>query len=366
MGDSPLHLLAGFGQSVWVDSLSRDMIHGGELARLIREDGVTGVTSNPSIFQKAISQGSAYDEQLRELAGAPSGKEAFLGLATRDIQDACDVLAPVWAETGGADGYVSMEVDPTFAYDTEATYAETVRLTKEIDRPNLLVKIPATLAGLPAIEDSIAAGRSINVTLIFSLERYTAVAECYIRGLQRLAADGGDLSKVASVASFFVSRVDSETDARLERAGATHLQGKLAVANAKLAYEVYERLFSGPAWAELAAKGARPQRPLWASTSTKSPAYRDVLYVEELIGPDTVNTMPEETIRAFRDHGVATRTIDQGLAESHQLLAAIEAAGVSYDDVVEVLEAEGVQKFSDAFASLVAGIEEKRAVVAAA
>ena len=355
MSDSPLRQLAEQGQSVWVDSLSRELIHGGGLARLIGEYGVTGVTSNPSIFHKAISQGSAYDEQLRELAGAPSGKEAFLGLAIRDIQDACDMFAPVWAASGGADGFVSMEVDPTLAYDTEATYAETMRLTKEIDRPNLLVKIPATLAGRP-----------INITLIFSLERYTAVAECYIRGLQRLAADGGDLSKVASVASFFVSRVDTEADARLEQAGAAHLCGKLAVANAKLAYEVFERLFSGPDWDELAAKGARRQRPLWASTSTKNPAYRDVIYVEELIGRDTVNTMPEETIRAFEDHGVVAATLEHGVAEARQLLAAVEAAGVSYDDVVAVLEAEGVQKFSDAFAALIAGLEQKRAVVAAA
>jgi transaldolase len=365
MGSSPLNRLAEQGQSVWVDSLSRDMIHGGELARLIREDGVTGVTSNPSIFQKAIAQGAVYDEQLRELAAAPNAKEAFLALAVRDIQDACDVLRPVYDATAGADGYVSMEVDPTYAYDTEKTWAETVRLTKEIDRPNLLVKIPATEPGLPAIEDAIASGRSINVTLIFSLERYTRVAECYIRGLQRLAADGKDLSKVSSVASFFVSRVDTECDARLEAAGAGHLAGKLAVANAKLAYEVFERLFSGPAWDELAAKGARPQRPLWASTSTKNPAYRDVIYVEELIGPHTVNTMPEETIRAFKDHGEIARTIDAGLADAHKVLADIAAAGVSYDDVVAVLEAEGVQKFEDAFTSLLAGIEGKRAALAA-
>jgi transaldolase len=366
MADSPLHRLAEQGQSVWVDSLSRDMIHGGELARLIQEDGVTGVTSNPAIFQKALGQGAAYDEQLASLPAGTSAKEAFVALAVKDIQDACDLLLPVHQHTGGADGYVSLEVDPTFAYDTEATFAETVRLSKEVARPNLLVKIPATLPGLPAIEDAIAGGRSINVTLIFSLERYTKVAECYIRGLQRLAADGGDLSKVASVASFFVSRVDTEADARLERAGAGHLAGKLAVANAKLAYEVYQRLFSGPAWDELAAKGARPQRPLWASTSTKNPAYRDVIYVEELIGPDTVNTMPEETVRAFRDHGVAARTIDVDVAAAHQALAAVAAAGVSYDDVVTVLEAEGVQKFADAFTALLAGIEEKRAVVAAA
>ena len=365
MADSPLHRLAEQGQSVWVDSLSRDMIHGGELARLIREDGVTGVTSNPAIFQKALGQGAAYDEQLAALPAGTSAKEAFVALAVKDIQDACDLLLPVHERTGGADGYVSLEVDPTFAYDTEATFAETVRLSKEVARPNLLVKIPATLPGLPAIEDAIAGGRSINVTLIFSLERYVKVAECYIRGLQRLAADGADLSRVSSVASFFVSRVDTEADARLERAGAGRLAGKLAVANAKLAYEVYQRLFSGPAWEELAAKGARPQRPLWASTSTKNPAYRDVIYVEELIGPDTVNTMPEETVRAFKDHGVAARTIDRDVAAAHRVLADVAAAGVSYDDVVTVLEAEGVQKFADAFAALLAGIEEKRAVVAA-
>lgn len=366
MGDSPLHKLAGYGQSVWVDSLSRDMVRGGELERLIREDAVTGVTSNPAIFQKALAQGAAYDAQLAELAGAASAKEAFIALAVTDIQDACDVLRPVFDASKGADGHVSLEVDPTYAYDTEQTFAEMARLWQEVDRPNLLVKIPATLPGLPAIEDAIASGRSINVTLIFSLERYVKVAECYIHGLQRLAADGKDLSKVSSVASFFVSRVDTEADARLEAAGAGHLCGKLAVANAKLAYAEYQRLFSGPAWDELAAKGARPQRPLWASTSAKNPAYRDVIYVEELIGPDTVNTMPEETIRAFRDHGLLARTIDADVDEARALFAAVAAAGVSYDDVVTVLEAEGVQKFADAFSSLLAGIEAKRTALAGA
>ena len=366
MGDSPLHKLAAYGQSVWVDSLSREMVRGGELARLIREDAVTGVTSNPAIFQKALAQGTAYDAQLAELAGASSAKEAFIALAVTDIQDACDVLRPVFDATQGADGHVSLEVDPTYAYDTEQTFAEMARLWQEVDRPNLLVKIPATLPGLPAIEDAIASGRSINVTLIFSLERYVKVAECYIHGLQRLAADGKDLSTVSSVASFFVSRVDTEADARLEAAGAGHLCGKLAVANAKLAYAEYQRLFSGPAWEELAAKGARPQRPLWASTSAKNPAYRDVIYVEELIGPDTVNTMPEETIRAFRDHGLLARTIDADVDEARQVFAAVAAAGVSYDDVVTVLEAEGVQKFADAFSSLLAGIEAKRTTIAGA
>ena len=366
MGDSPLHKLAGYGQSVWVDSLSRELVRGGELARLIREDAVTGVTSNPAIFQKALAQGAAYDAQLAELAGAASAKEAFIALAVTDIQDACDVLRSVFDASKGADGHVSLEVDPTYAYDTEQTFAEMARLWQEVDRPNLLVKIPATLPGLPAIEDAIASGRSINVTLIFSLERYVKVAECYIHGLQRLAADGKDLSRVSSVASFFVSRVDTEADARLEAAGAGHLCGKLAVANAKLAYAEYQRLFSGPAWEELAAKGARPQRPLWASTSAKNPAYRDVIYVEELIGPDTVNTMPEETIRAFGDHGLLARTIDADVDEARALFAAVAAAGVSYDDVVTVLEAEGVQKFADAFSSLLAGIEAKRTALAGA
>ena len=366
MGDSPLHKLAAYGQSVWVDSLSRDMVRGGELARLIREDAVTGVTSNPAIFQKALGHGDAYDEQLAALPAGTSAKEAFIALAVTDIQDACDVLRPVFDETKGADGHVSLEVDPTYAYDTEQTFAEMARLWQEVDRPNLLVKIPATLPGLPAIEDAIASGRSINVTLIFSLERYVKVAECYIHGLQRLAADGKDLSRVSSVASFFVSRVDTEADARLEAAGAGHLCGKLAVANATLAYAEYPRLFSGPAWEELAAKGARPQRPLWASTSAKNPAYRDVIYVEELIGPDTVNTMPEETIRAFRDHGLLARTIDADVDEARTLFAAVAAAGVSYDDVVTVLEAEGVQKFADAFSSLLAGIEAKRTTLAGA
>ena len=366
MADSPLHLLAGQGQSVWVDSLSRDMVLGGELARLVREDAATGVTSNPSIFQKALATGSAYDEQLASLPAGTSAKEAFVALAVQDIQAACDVLAPVYAATKGADGFVSLEVDPTLAYDTEATFAEAARLWKEVARPNLMVKIPATLPGLPAIEDSIAAGRSINVTLIFSLERYVKVAECYIRGLQRLAADGADLSKVSSVASFFVSRVDTEADKRLAAAGRGDLAGKLAVANAKLAYAEYQRLFSGPAWEELAAKGARPQRPLWASTSTKNPAYKDTIYVDELIGPDTVNTMPEETIRAFKDHGVVARTIDADVAGARALFADVAAAGVSYDDVVTLLEAEGVDKFADAFAGLLAGIEAKQSAVAAA
>jgi len=362
MSRSPLHELAARGQSVWIDYLSRDLVHGGGLARAMVEDAVVGVTSNPTIFQKALSSSDVYDVQLREvLAEERDPKEVFLRLAVRDVTDALDLLRPVWEETGGLDGYVSLEVDPTLAYDTEGTTAEAVRLHALVDRPNLLVKIPATKPGLPAIEDMIAKGKSINVTLIFSLERYAEVAEAYVRGLERLVAGGGDPRRVASVASFFVSRVDSEADKRLEPIGgaALELRGKLAVANARLAYERYGEVFSGERWEFLAGKGARPQRCLWASTSTKNPAYRDVLYVEELIGPMTVNTMPEETIRAFQDHGRVAGTLEQGLDEAKALLDALAGAGVDYDDVTETLEREGVEKFADSFAELLAGIRGK-------
>ena len=302
---SKLHKLSELGQSIWIDFLSRDMLHSGELARMMKQDAVVGVTSNPTIFQKAISAGDAYDEQLREvLAEERDPKEIFLRLAVQDVNEALDLLRPVWDEGSGKDGYVSLEVDPNLAYDTEGTTAEAVRLHKLVDKPNLFVKIPATKPGLPAIEDMIAKGKSINVTLIFSLERYEEVARAYIRGLERLVAGGGDPSTVASVASFFVSRVDTEADKRLDEAGGHEkLKGKLAIANAKLAYQRYKELFSGETWDFLVSKGATPQRPLWASTSTKNPEYRDVMYVEELIGPETVNTMPEETIQAFQDHG---------------------------------------------------------------
>jgi transaldolase len=358
---SKLHKLSELGQSVWIDYLSRDLLQSGELARMMKEDAVVGVTSNPTIFQKAISSGEAYDEQLRDvLAEERDPKEVFLRLATRDVGDALDLLRPVWDEGSGRDGYVSLEVDPNLAYDTEATVAEAVRLHKLVDKPNLFVKIPATKPGLPAIEDMIAKGKSINVTLIFSLERYEEVARAYIRGLERLVAAGGDPSGVASVASFFVSRVDTETDKRLDETGGhDRLRGKLAIANAKLAYQRYKELFSGETWEFLESKGATPQRPLWASTSTKNPEYRDVMYVEELIGPETVNTMPEETIRAFQDHGKVALTLEQGIDEAKQLFADLEQAGIDYDDVTETLEKEGVEKFADSFAELLEGIRAK-------
>jgi transaldolase len=362
---SRLHELSTHGVSVWIDSLSREMLETGELARLIDEDAVVGVTSNPTIFEKALSTGDWYDAQLREeLARDGDPKEAFIALAAEDVRRACDLLRPVWERSERRDGYVSLEVDPSLAYDREGTFEEAARLSELVDRPNLFVKIPATVPGLGAIEDSIAAGRAINVTLIFSLERHAAVAKAYVRGVERLVAAGGDPARVASVASFFVSRVDTETDRRLAEIGREDLAGKLAVANAKLAYQRYLDVFTGERWDALAAAGATPQRCLWASTSTKNPAYRDVLYVEELIGTMTVNTMPFETIAAFQDHGICADTLTVDLDEADALLADLADAGVDYDDVVETLEAEGVQKFADSFTTLLAGIAAKRTALA--
>jgi transaldolase len=363
MPDSNLHKLSALGQSVWIDYLSRDLLETGKLERMMREDAVVGVTSNPTIFQKAIAGGNRYDEQLKEVldSGEDDPKEIFLQLSSRDIAAACDLLKTVWDDGKGLDGYVSWEVDPTLAYDRDATIAEARRLHEWIERSNLYVKIPATEPGLGAIEEMTSEGRNINVTLIFSLERHKAVMEAYIRGLERLAENGGDPSTVHSVASFFVSRVDTETDKRLDAAGGhDELKGKLGVANAKLAYQNYLETFSGPRWDALEAKGATKQRCLWASTSTKNPEYRDVLYVEELIGPATVNTMPEETIDAFQDHGQVAETLTEDVDAAGKLLDDLAAAGVDYDDVVDVLEREGVQKFSDSFDELKNGIQSKR------
>jgi len=361
MARSRLHQLSEHGVSVWIDSLSREMLDTGELARLIDEDAVVGVTSNPTIFEKALSSGAWYDDQLRDVLGGDTDpKEVFIDLATEDVRRACDLLHRVWEDSGGVDGYVSIEVDPDIAYDREASYEQAMRLHELVDRPNVFVKIPGTEPGLGAIEDCIAAGRSINITLIFSLERHAAVIEAYLRGLERLVADGGDPAPVASVASFFVSRVDTEADRRLAELGREDLQGKLAIANAKLAYQQYLAAFSGARWEALAAEGAQAQRCLWASTSTKNPAYRDVLYVEELIGPDTVNTMPLETVVAFQDHGAVRDTLTEGVGEARQHMDALSEAGVDYADVVATLEREGVEKFSDSFRQLLDGIESKR------
>jgi transaldolase len=367
MAESNLHELSEHGVSVWFDTLSRELLETGTLERMTVEDAVVGVTSNPTIFQKALAEGDLYDAQLREVAAHENDlKEIFVALAVEDIKQACDVLHPAWQRTNGVDGYVSIEVDPTLAYDCEATFAEAKRLHDLVDRDNVYVKIPATKPGLGAIEDSIANGTSINITLIFSLQRYAEVAEAYLRGLERLVASGGDPAKMNSVASFFVSRVDSEADKRLAALGNTELQGKLAVANAKLAYQHYLETFAGPRWEYLVGKGARPQRCLWASTSTKNPAYPDTLYVADLVGPDTVNTMPLDTIEAFQDHGVVADTLTQSVDEARQLLADLAAAGVDYADVTAVLENEGVQKFEDSFHQLLAGIEAKRGALVAA
>src|SRR5262245_6296769 len=341
------------------------MLETGHLARLMEEDAVVGVTSNPTIFETALSTGDWYDEQLRtELERTDDTKHVFFALAVEDIKRACDLMRPAWELSNGVDGFVSIEVDPDLAYDREATFEQAKDLNERVDRLNVYVKIPATAPGVGAIEDSIAEGRAINVTLIFSLQRHAEVAEAYIRGLERFVEAGGDPSQVISVASFFVSRVDTEADRRLEEIGRKDLQGRLAVDNAKLAYQHYLEVFSGPRWDALAAAGARPQRCLWASTSTKNPAYRDVLYVEELIGPDVVNTMPFETVDAFQDHGVVKETLTEGVDDARALLRELAASGVDYDDVTDTLEREGVQKFSDSYASLLEGIDAKRTVVA--
>jgi len=361
MNQSRLHQLSMLGQSVWIDFLSRDLLRSGQLARMMEEDAVCGVTSNPTIFQKALSEGDAYDEQLRGLVSEEDAKEIFIALASKDVGDACDLMRSVWDGGQGLKGYVSIEVDPTLAYETEATIEEARRLHGLIERPNLYVKIPATRDGLPAIEEMIAAGRSINVTLIFSLERHREVMEAYLRGLERLVEAGGDPSGVSSVASFFVSRVDTEADKRLDEIGGHDaLKGKLAVANAKLAYQNWLEVFSGDRWDLLAARGASKQWCLWASTSTKNPDYRDVLYVEGLIGAETVNTMPEETIRAFQDHGRVELTLERDVEQARELLDQLAAAGIDYDDVTATLEEEGVQKFADSFRELLDGIRSKR------
>jgi transaldolase len=370
MPDSNLHKLSALGQSVWLDYLSREILQTGTLERMMREDAVVGVTSNPTIFQKALAEGDRYDDLLRETldSGETDPKEIFLQLSSHDVADACALLCKVWDEGKGLDGYVSWEVDPALAYDRDGTVAEAKRLHEWIDRPNLYVKIPATEPGLGAIEEMIAAGRNINVTLIFSLERHKEVMEAYIRGLERLVESGGDPSTVHSVASFFVSRVDTETDNRLDKIGgdATKLKGKLGIANAKLAYQNYLETFSGPRWDALEPKGATKQRCLWASTSTKNPEYRDVMYVEELIGPETVNTMPEETMVAFQDHGNVAQTLTEGIDEAHKLFDHLREAGIEYDDVTETLEREGVQKFADSLDELKEGIQAKRGELAPA
>lgn len=354
-----LRELADHGQSPWVDYLSRSFVHDGDLDALIG-DGVLGLTSNPTIFQGAIAEGNAYDDQLREvLRTEEDPKEVFLALAADDVRDACDRLLPAYENsTAHQHGWVSLEVDPRLADDTEATAAEAVRLYELVGRPNLMVKIPGTPAGLPAIEETVARGIPVNVTLLFSLQRHREAAKAYLLGLRRLLATGGDLRTMASVASFFVSRVDTEADKRLT--GHDDLRGTLAVANARLAYQTYLDVFSGPEWEELAAAGANPQRCLWASTSMKDKNRPDVYYVEQLIGQNTVTTMPRNTAAAFLDHGTVADTVTEGVDEARRTLDRFEEAGVPYSEVVEALEHDGVRKFQNSFQQLFDGIAEKR------
>ncbi|MFF8673502.1 transaldolase [Streptomyces sp. NPDC015242] len=352
-----LKRLSDEGVSIWLDDLSRRRIDSGDLAELVRTKGVVGVTTNPSIFQAAIGSGEGYEEQLADLAvRGVTVDEAVRMMTTADVRAAADVLRPVYEATGGRDGRVSIEVDPRLAHDTAATVAEARQLAWLVDRPNVMIKIPATKAGLPAITEVIGAGISVNVTLIFSLERYREVMDAYLAGLERARAAGLDLSAVHSVASFFVSRVDAEIDKRLTLLGtdeALALKGRAALANARLAYEAYEQVFAGPRWQALAEAGANPQRPLWASTGVKDPAYKDTLYVDGLVAPGTVNTMPEATLNAVADHGdVRGDTVTGGYDRARADLAAVGRLGIAYDEVVRQLEDEGVAKFEVAWQDL--------------
>ncbi len=347
------------GQSPWLDNLKRGWITSGELAGWV-ERGVRGITSNPTIFQKAIEASDAYDSQFGELVGGGESVEAsYWDLVTTDIRNALAILRPVYDESAGVDGYVSVEVDPGLARDTKGTTTAARHLHELISEPNLYVKIPGTAEGLPAIEQMISEGRSINVTLLFSLSRYDEVIDAYLSGLERY---DGDLAPVSSVASFFVSRVDTETDRRLEEIGterARALRGKTAVANAHCAYELFQKRFAGERWEALAQRGARVQRPLWASTSTKNPEFSDTLYVDTLIGPDTVNTMPDATLEAFSDHGTLARTVDADFVGAHRVLDELASVGVDLDDVTRTLEQEGVASFSKSFEELLASLETK-------
>jgi transaldolase len=349
-----LKALTDAGVSIWLDDLSRERIETGNLAELVKNSSVVGVTTNPTIFASALSDGERYDDQLDEVtAGGGDVDEAIFQLTTTDVCMACDVLADAWKATDGVDGRVSIEVSPHVAFDTEATTKEAKRLWQKVDRPNLFIKIPATTEGIPAITATLAEGISVNVTLIFGLGRYDQVMEAYLAGLEQAKENGHDLSSIHSVASFFVSRVDTEIDKRLEAAGNTSLQGKAAVANARLAYEAYEKKFAGDRFAALKSAGANTQRPLWASTGVKNEAYPDTKYVSELVVANTVNTMPEKTLQAFADHGeVDGDQVTTRYDEAHQVMSDLADAGIDYDDVIATLEQEGVDKFAKSWDEL--------------
>jgi transaldolase len=373
MNKNPLVGLKEIGQSVWLDNLSRKLIRSGELKRLIDQDGMSGVTSNPTIFQKAISGSADYDPSLRRMIdkGIKDEKERFLGLAMEDVSDAAGLLWPTYESAKGQDGFVSIEVSPDLAYDTDATISEARRLFSTLGKKNILVKVPGTKQGVPAIEQLTSEGINVNVTLLFSTERYEEIAEAYLKGLERRVSQGQPINEIASVASFFVSRVDTLTDKLLEArlSSATSkaekdkiasLFGKAAVANAKIAYKKYRSIFSGKRFLTLKAKGGHIQRILWGSTGTKNPKYSDIKYVEELIAPDSINTLPEATIKAFKDHGQAKITITDGLKEAEKLFAELKSIGIDIREVTDQLEKEGVQLFSDSFFALLKEIAKKK------
>ncbi len=371
---NPIKALCDLGQSVWQDDISRQMLQQGDIARAIADTGIRGLTSNPSIFEKAIGSGTAYDEDVLQLLRDGKGpEEIFEAVEVDDIRHACDLFAPIYQESNGADGFVSIEVSPGAARNADGTRTEARRLWKTVDRPNLMVKIPGTVEGAAVIEEMLDAGVNINITLLFAIESYEAVALAYVGALELRHARGEPVDRIASVASFFVSRVDTLIDKLLEEKATADpanadryraLMGKAAVANAKLAYAKFQEIFNGPRFAPLRAAGARVQRPLWASTSVKNPAYRDVLYVEELIGPDTVNTMPRPTIEAFRDHGKVQRTVDVGIDEARQLMTDLAAAGIDMTSITRQLEDEGIATFTKSYDGLIEGVEGKRSQLA--
>ena len=364
-----LQRLHDAGVSIWLDFIERTILRNGDLARRIRDDVVTGMTSNPTIFEKALAEGTAYDDQIRTASGDFTAMELFELIATTDVRDACDIFRPVYDKAKAADGYVSIEVSPAAAHDVEGTTSEATRLWSTVDRPNAFVKVPGTVEGAEAVRRLIANGININITLLFSLDAYRRVIEAYMAGLEDRVKAGKDIHNLASVASFFVSRVDTEVDKRLDALARTAsadqrkktdaLRGKAAIANAKLAYQIFQKEFSSPRWKKLEAKGAGVQRVLWASTSTKNPAYRDVMYVEELIGPHSVNTMPPATVDAFRDHGEVKRTVDQDVAGAERVITDLAQLGISIEDVTEKLLVDGLASFQKSFDTLIAGLAKK-------
>jgi transaldolase len=363
---NPLHELSRHGQSIWYDNLNRELVQSGALQRMVDEDAVTGGTSNPSIFEKAVGASDAYDQPLREILPGASLTEVYDVLTVEDVRQSCDVFRPVYDGTSGADGFASLEVSPEIAYDSAATDRDARRLFAALNRPNAMIKIPGTGEGLKPIEDCLADGININITLLFGVENYEQVALAYIRALERRVEAGEAIDRIASVASFFVSRVDTLVDQRLEAVGRLDLAGKAGVANAKIAYAKFKELFSGPRWEALAAKGARVQRPLWASTSTKNPSYRDVIYVEELIGPHTINTMPQVTLDAFREHGVVTDTLQAGVDDAFAVVEELRGAGVDLREVTDELQTQGVKLFSDSFHQVLETLRAKREAMLAA